>query len=68
METVAARQSLLQRIMSILWSLLYLGDPLMRQDLQFAALEGEAVQAGDPGNTQPPSVRSSTTASEEITL
>lgn len=64
METVAAAQSILQCIMSILWSLLYLGDPLMRQDLQFAGLEGEAVQAGDTGNTEPPSMRSL----EEIVL
>lgn len=31
-------------------------------------LEGEAVQVGNLGNTQPPSVRFSTTISEEITL
>lgn len=67
-ETVAAMWSLLQSITSILWSLPYLSDPLMRQDLQFAERGGEGVQAGDPGNTQPLSVRSSTTALEEIAL
>lgn len=45
METVSATWSLFQSIASTLWWLLYLGDPLMRQDLHFMEFEGKAVQA-----------------------
>jgi len=68
METVAVKWSLLQSILSALRWLLYLGDPLPIQDWQFVELEGQAVQAGDAGSTQSPSVRSSTAAWEEIAM
>lgn len=54
METVTAMWGLLQSTASTLWSIPYLGDPLMKQDLQFVESEGKAVQERDWGENSLP--------------